>query len=334
MTDDGYLVAVSKVARTGVQDYLASEIGLSGDGIVKVNRSPDEVFSKDAMSSITHAPVTVDHPSEMVGAENWKEVAVGEVGEGVIRDGEWLAVPLILKDAKGIDAANTSHKEISMGYTAKLVAAQDGDEYDLEMTDIRFNHLAIVSDARAGKEARIGDSSHKWGAAPTTTEHVKMTMKTVVLGDKAVEVAAKDADTVTQILKDHKTAMDAKDAIISDKETKIGELKAENADTAKKVISDADIEKMVADRMVVVEKAKSVNSKFISDGKTVPEIKRETVKGVYGDTAASSDISDAEINGIFKVMQLEIDDSARNALKGKKNAGDDPWAKFVKKGDK
>ena len=325
-TADGYLVALSRVARTGVHDYLAHELGLMGSHVVRVMRHPDDVFAKDAMTSLSHAPVTVDHPAVMVDADNWRELAVGEVGEGVLRDGEWLSVPLILKDAKGISAARTTHKEISMGYTANLVDAPAGSDWDLEMKDIRFNHLAIVPKGRAGSEARIGDGAVNWGAAPQQQkEPVRMDMKTIVVGDKAVQIAASDADTIT--------------AIIAAKDTAIGELKAECAAANAKVLTDAQIEARVADRMTVIDKAKSLVTDYDATGKAVADIKREVVLSVYGADAAGADVSDAEINGIFRVMApIKVDDSAREAIKNteKKPAADGgiDWAAVQKKGKK
>ena len=48
-TGEGFLICKNvPIARTGTQDYLGSELGLSGgdsDRIIEVIRSPDEVFS-------------------------------------------------------------------------------------------------------------------------------------------------------------------------------------------------------------------------------------------------------------------------------------------------
>ena len=338
-TQDGYLVAMSRVARTGVQDYLASELGMVGNHVVRVNRPEQEVFSKDAMSSLTHAPVTINHPSEMVDADNWSDLAVGEVGDGVLRDGEWLAVPLIVKDAKGIEAANDTHKEISMGYTAELRDAPDGADYDLEMTNIRFNHLALVSRGRAGSEARIGDSADKWGAAPQQRKVNDMTTKAIVVGDEAVQVPADVADKITAALDAAKATIEAKDAEIEAKDTQIGELKAENAETAKKVIGDAEIAKAVVARKLVTDKAAEFIAEFKDEGQSLADIKRDAVKAMYGDEAAATDISDAETNGIFRVMKpAEVNDAAREAMKeGKEKAkpkGNWDGIYKEKKGDK
>lgn len=336
-TQDGYLVAMSRVARAGVQDYLASELGMFGDHVVRVMRPENEVFSKDAMASLTHAPVTVNHPAVMVDADNWKDLAVGEVGEGVLRDGEWLSVPLIVKDAKGIDAAGSTHREISMGYTAVLEDAPAGADYDKVMTNIRFNHLALVPRGRAGSEARIGDGADQWGATPQQREVKDMTTKAIVVGDEAVNVPADVADKITAALDAANQKIKAKDAELEAAQETIGELKAECADAVKKIMSDADIAKAVVARKLVTDKAAGFMPEFKDEGQSLADIKRAAVKAKFGDEAAAADVTDAEINGIFRVMEpAKVSDAARDVLadgaKRKPETGmEDVLKKYMKK---
>ena len=55
-TGEGFLICKNvPIARTGTQDYLGSELGLSGgdsDRIIEVIRSPDEVFSVQSGRSL------------------------------------------------------------------------------------------------------------------------------------------------------------------------------------------------------------------------------------------------------------------------------------------
>ena len=308
-TQEGYLVASSRVARTGVQDYLASELGMAyssfpperhvmvngvRDAHVYVGRPEAEVFSKDALASLSRVPVTLNHPDVPVTADNWKDLAVGEVGDNVLRDGDWIVVNPMIKDAKALIAAETTHKEISMGYTAELVDAAPDSGADFDMVNVRFNHLALVPKGRAGSHARIGDAA-KWGVSPVTVEDTEMTveLKTVVLGDASVEVKASDAATVAAILKDHKTIIDAKDA-------KIGELTAKLADAEAKVLTDAQIADMVAAKVEADKKLEAVRAKF-------------------GDEAVA-DATPAMIDGMFRVIDkaVAVDDSARAVFGDKK----------------
>lgn len=303
-TSEGYVVARAKAVRSGVQDYLASELGLMGNHIVRVMRPEEEVFAADSIQSFVHAPVTIEHPAELVDADNWSKLAVGEVGSGVLRDGEFLALDLMLKDAAAIRAFDGGKKELSAGYTAEIEFVDGAEGYDAIMRNIRINHLALVDKARAGYQARIGDgAANQWGAAPLTTakEVPTMEMKAVAIGDKAIQVAATDADALKKLL-------DEKDEFI-------GQLKAEVADAKAKILSDEEIE---------------AKAQAIADMKAM----REKVKEVFGDEAAKE--PDAEIRGMFKVIDKapKLNDTARaaigDAMKGKADAPDE-WDQVITK---
>lgn len=320
-TAEGYLVATARVARTGVQHYLADELGdiafqagfKSGD-VVRVYRHKDQVFADNVMRSITRVPVTVDHPPESVTAENWSKYAVGEVGDTVSQQGEWLVVNPMIKDSAAIAAARDTHKEISMGYQANIVQARDGLDADFEMTDLRMNHLALVPRGRAGSQARIGDS---WGASPvqdfkpgSTPTNRKTggrmsdtTLKTVVIGDSAVQVAATDAALIEQFKKDSAQALvDAESkhsAAIEAKDTEIGELKVQLK--AAQDAANIDVDALVAARTALVSQVKALDSSIDPTGKTDAELRKAAVVAKLGDSAVA-DVSDAEVAGMFKAL--------------------------------
>lgn len=309
-TSEGYVIARAKAVRTGVQDYLASELGLMGDHRVRVYRPESEVFAVDSVKGFAHAPVTNDHPAEMVDADNWANLAVGEVGANVMRDGEFLALDLILKDAAAIRDFEGGKKELSAGYTAEIEFVDGVAEYDAIMKNIRINHLALVDKGRAGSEARIGDSAaNQWGVSPLTTNEVpKMDTKAVAIGDKAYTVLAADADQLAKAF--------------ADKDTAIGELKAKLADAESKILTDEQMQAKV---------------KELADAMA----RREAVKAKFGDEAVK-DASDAEIAGMFKIIDKAPaqDDTARKALadamKSKEKDKDGVkagFAQFMKKKD-
>lgn len=319
-TKEGYLVAHSRVARTGTQHYLADELGdvatkagfKSGD-VVSVYRSADEVFSPGTLRSITRMPVTIDHPSVEVTADNWSELAVGEVGDTYRIDGDWVVVQPMLKDSAAILKAKTTHKQISMGYTTNIIPARDGVDADFEMTDIRYNHLAAVPKARAGDEARIGDTWGieavrdfiKPGNAPITAKGGIMpdTLKTVILGDSVVQVSVTDAVALDKFKADSaKTLTDAQTAhtaMLADKDEQIGTLTAElkEAQDAAKI----DVDKLVADRSELVAQVKAVDSKIETAGKSDADLRKAAVASRLGDEMVV-DASDDAIKGMFAVV--------------------------------
>jgi hypothetical protein len=161
LTSDGYLVANPRIARTGIQIYKGHEVGRPDMEDVRVYRPEDEVFSHAAMATLAHRPITLDHPYVKVDASNWKEHSIGHSSGDVARDGDFLRVPLVLMDANAIQAAKNGTSQLSVGYGAKLKwepgETPDGQLYDAMQTEIRANHIALVSKARGGDKLKIGD---------------------------------------------------------------------------------------------------------------------------------------------------------------------------------
>ena len=64
---DGYMAIHARAARSGIYQYLGSEIDPTGqhfaaDQVVSVYRPADEVFSKESLGSFVGKPITDDHP--------------------------------------------------------------------------------------------------------------------------------------------------------------------------------------------------------------------------------------------------------------------------------
>lgn len=162
-TADGYLAAFARVARTGVQVYRGAELGRPDLDSVRVYRPPEEVFHADALRSFAHRPVTLRHPTQPVNARNWKQHAGGQTGDEVVRDGEFVRVPMVMMDQRLIDAyERDGTRELSMGYSTDIKwrtgVTDAGEPYDAVQTAIRGNHLAVVPIARGGDQLRIGDA--------------------------------------------------------------------------------------------------------------------------------------------------------------------------------
>lgn len=156
VTDEGFIRDVPIVTRVGVFTYHLP------DGTVRKElRHPSEVFKADSLSTMAMIPITNNHPSEgrgLVTADNAKRLSIGYTGEGVKQDGEYVRVPVSINDKTGIKAVLDGRQELSLGYICTLIPKEGswkGERYDHVQTDIRYNHLAIVDNARAGSAARI-----------------------------------------------------------------------------------------------------------------------------------------------------------------------------------
>lgn len=327
---DGYLIADAFVARSGVQVYGGREVGILDRDVVRVWRPEAEVRAVDSMTTFQHAPITLGHP-ERVNAENWKDLAKGEVST----EAEWvdnkIRLPLIVKDAEAIAAIEGGTRELSAGYSCQLEFADgvtpEGEAYDAVQRKIRINHIAIVPKGRAGSECRIGDAD-KWGVAPIIVSKKKEdqmsdALKTVVLGDKAAKVAADDAAIIEQFKIDQaKTLSDAKadhDKAVGAKDAEIAKKDAEIAGLKGKILDEAALDKRVADRAELIGKAASIDKSVRTSGLSDVDIRRAVVQAKLGD-AAVKDKSDAYIEARFDVLAEDAgaDDPVAQALRGGK----------------
>lgn len=316
-TADGYLVADVRVARAGIYTYLGREVDPDGSlGVrdrqsVRVWRPEEEVFSADSLTTYAHRPITNNHPSEMVDASNWRKLAIGSTGDEVVRDGEWVRVPMLIMDGSSIDDVEGGKRQLSMGYTCTFDAtpgtAPDGSQYDVVQRNMRMNHLAVVAAARAGAGARIGDRE---GVEPSIKKEDTMSNenKTVVLGDKAVQVAVGDVSTVesykAEVAKKISDMQTAHDTEIAKRDTTIGELRADLKKAQDAALKPEDVSKMVADRVALEATVRAVDSKIVTDGKTDAQLRREAVVAALGESVVG-DASEAEISGMFRAVSAD-----------------------------
>jgi hypothetical protein len=221
-TKEGYLQAPAMLARTGVQYYMASELGLdqaphnmSPKKVVALYRSPAEVFDKESMDSFERQPITMDHPKSIGGmppvhAGNWRDLAVGDmVGIHKADDGKHIAAEhYTVRDAKAVAAVEAGKKALSNGYTFVLdmtagVDPESGVAFDGQMKKIRINHSAIVDVARGGERCTIGDAQ-AFAEARNITQGVEdmaeTAMTTVVLDSTPVQIATSDAAKVQALI--------------------------------------------------------------------------------------------------------------------------------------
>lgn len=322
-TQEGFLVADAFAVRTGIQKYLGSEIGRPEMGVVNVYRPEEEVFSVDALRSFSHVPITNNHPPVPVTRDNWKEYAVGEASTDVLRDGEKMRIPLVVKDVSAIAAIQSGKRELSAGYSCDLDfvdgVAPDGTPYQAIQKNIRANHIAIVARGRAGSEFRIGDNAVNWGVAPFVNDRESPKMKTIVVDGITIETTDQGVEAINKLQKqlaDVSKTINDHTAAIAEKEAKIGELTAQLADEKKKIPTGADLDKLVADRAMLLDSAKKINKDIKVEGLSDAEIRRAAVIARYGEEM-TKDMSDDAIAGMFKAAVADAakgGDPVRQAL--------------------
>lgn len=322
-TRDGYLVADALIVRTGVQTYLGSEVGKPEVATVKLYRPESEVFAKDSVQSFSHVPVTINHPQEFVTKDNWRELAKGEASSEVLRDGERLRIPIVLKDASAIQLVKGGMRELSAGYSSLIDwtpgVTPQGEQFDGVQRQIKANHIAIVSRGRAGSEFRIGDA---WGSAPVKEEQ-PMSTRNILVDGIPVEATEASAIVIAKLITDRDTVKadlvklgDAIKTKLDDKDAEIGKLKAELQTVKDATPNGPALDKLVAERAELVSLAKTIVKDFDPTNLGDMQIRRAVVKAKLGDVLVADSTPDAEVLGMFRVIVKDAADNRDPAMAG------------------
>lgn len=332
-----------------VREYHPSELGLPiGDGkMIRMFTPPDALFSPDVMDNITD--FVESHPEgNQLTPDNWRKFAIGDA-KNIRRDGNKLIGDLLVKDKTAIQTIQDGKKvELSLGYelAAEMQSGktEDGQEYDVLVTSMIGDHVALVKRGRGGSSVRIGDEK---------TERV-MEIKlangqTFVVEGSNLEPMQQAIDAQTKELEDAKALADAElkigeqtfkatdvvaiqaafDAIVqqkTDAETKATELEQNS-------IKAEDVEKLAAERAETIADAKELKPDLEPSGKSLDEIIGETVTAHAGDAAVVAILAGIAI-GDAKPEQLATAFKVLKAIKPtdktiKANTGDSAAAKAL-----
>jgi hypothetical protein len=232
----------------------------------------------------------------MVDSTNWSKLAVGQADGDVVRDGEFIRVPLALMDAGAVAKYKAGKAELSVGYTCDLdftpgIDPASGLAYDAVQRNIRANHIALVDRARGGHKLRIGDDGTLVAdvtaddtAASNTQETDTMAdgkpTKTILIDGISVALEQRDAEFVQRALDSAAKALETANAQVAkltadakkrdedeeeEKKKKEELFKAKDAEIValKKQVEDsvmtpAKVDALVKDRAEVIGKAKVV----------------------------------------------------------------------------
>ena len=305
-TDEGYLRVRGRVARCGMQEYRADELGLTdrpASDIIRVYRPAEEVFKDESLRTYDGADITNDHPTELVNCDTYKTTTKGTIRGVGVRDGDFIIAELIIKSKDAITAVEQGKNQLSAGYSAEYVEASDDQPYDFIQRDIKINHVAIVHAARAGIQARIFDNKRA------------SNMPVMVMLDSGRTVDAADptnaavvADTIDRL----RTSLDAsmkkeeeERAKASEAEAKADKAEAKADETAEQLekekakTSDAAIsERLAVITSTLADARKIAGDSFTSDSVDVLTIQREALK-VVRDSVDWSEKSEVYVQASF-----------------------------------
>jgi hypothetical protein len=316
LTPEGFLKIDGHISGTGVYDYS------DGDETWGELRTADEVFNTAALDSFRLAPVTDDHPSEMVSSDNIKDVQAGHLGSDVRPHGDNVRADMLITDADLIAKIKDGKAQLSCGYSAVVTPTEgttdDGVSYSAIQSEIRGNHLAVVDLARGGPTCRLLLDS-KDGAFSARNIEMKVKKKdgAIMLGEtehevpdevatafdamraKMEEQAAELAKLSTDAEGDEEKSEDESDDENKDEEIEV-EMKEEDNKGDALAAMQAKVDSLLAER-------ETVSSKI--DARVSLVVKTREILGSDAKTDGVSDINlmRAVVAQVSPAMKAKVD---------------------------
>lgn len=163
------------LSKVGVFPYSGAQIdpdgseGLDPNKIYSVYRPQDELEDEECINSFKLLPWTDEH--SMLGSTNDGLTAAedkgihGVIGENVYFEDGYLKGNLKIFSEELAQLIENGKKELSIGYRCMYDIESgvfNGEQYDAIQREIRGNHLALVSEGRAGPDVAVLDHRFKF----------------------------------------------------------------------------------------------------------------------------------------------------------------------------
>lgn len=273
ITPEGYLRVKGIAARTGVYQYLASELGLDGpERMVGVYRSPEQVFSASSLATYKDSDMTNGHPPDLITSKTYRDYSVGHVVDGVKSGETDVIIEALIKEQEAIDDINSGKSELSPGYLAEYVKKSgvdpvSGESYEFEQHDIVINHVAVVEAARAGKEARIFDSKPK-GVTTMAQRKVVLDSKrklSVTLDEDAAVIVEEAISVLNDVAEEAEKRADEAEAKADDLAEKLTAA-SEEGEKMKEATSDSALAAKLSGLLATIDSAKKIMPSFDAKG--------------------------------------------------------------------
>lgn len=303
-TPQGGVRVEAAVTRTGVLRYRDDTGREWGE-----YRPPEEVFAPASLATLRAAPVTDLHPTKLVRADSWSELAKGHADGEPRRDGHLVVTDLVVQAAPLVALVESGdRREVSSGYECDVDptpgVSPEGERYDAVQRAIRYNHIALgpVGWGRAGAEVslRMDGAAVEVPRVGTGEHAVKRTIK--IKGreyrldgdtpDEEKKMLDEAQAAVEEVEKADSPDMDAKleglQSALTSALTELATLRAELAaqKAMKPEVTEEDVPEQVLDAALSkrlafrADAAKVLGADFDFTGKSVADVRAAVVAKV------------------------------------------------------
>lgn len=285
LDDDGTMRGAALVTKTGVFPYH------NPDGSTRFElRHPDDVFSKESMDSLKLRPVTNQHPplsgnppSRLVTPENIKQLSIGTTGENPTREDGYLSTSIVINDLDGVKAVQAGCQQLSCGYVCDTAVEDgffEGVKYTHRQSNIRYNHVSIVHNGRAGKDVRLNldsleyfENENKTGEQSMSTEKMESIRIDGISYKADPEVANKLKSAEAQV-KSLSEKVDSLDDELTETSIELEKTKAHRDDFEEKLAKSEKVDhaEEIHKQAKVLAKVMSVAKQVIPDEEKLDEM--------------------------------------------------------------
>jgi hypothetical protein len=252
----------------------------------------------------------------MVDATNWREFAKGETGEEILRDGEFVRVPIRVTDAAAVNSVRDDRQEFSLGYTAEIrlePGTYQGEAYDAVAGTFRYNHLAACRAARGGTELRITDerpaaipAQPKGKAMLVMIDGLQVDVSNPEVASTAIARLVSARDTATQGLNALQEQVNTHATTIAARDAEIVTLKDQVKAAA---LSPQQLRDAAASYGRTLALAKAVGA-TVTDAMDEPAIQAAVVAHKMGDAAAAYNAEQNAAAFAALTANVKVDDQA------------------------
>lgn len=335
--ENGFLRAKVTLAKAGVFPYMYPDGKLRFEA-----KLPEELFSTETINSAKNAPITEDHPpvsdsDGLVTPNNYSKYVKGALGDSIEFDGGYLVGHEMIYDSALREKVKSGEKvEVSIGFETDVdftPGEYEGRRYDAVQRNIRINHIAHVSEGRAGSDVKAHLDSYSSKLAIMQKEITMPQTATVKNDRKDILSPLKDffkalfrADsedqlveaingigTATQAVQNMEPSANPGESKVMSEE--VAKLKAE-IDLLSKLVeektkllneatSQATLDAKVQERISLITAAKSVNPDLKADGLSDAEIKYKVIESVFPGKFKQDSLSPVAINAHYEAA-LEL----------------------------
>lgn len=314
-TEEGFLRVWMSVSKVGDLIYF-NEDGTQRTEYV----SPQTLSDPDALDTAWGKSITLEHPEEMVTAENARELSRGMTQNAMFLDNGFLTIVGVLTDKEAIGAVADGTNQVSAGYFVTV----DEEDGRLVQRDRMYNHFAIVPQGRAGADVKIHldtfrcdavspEDIEKFNLSNSEEKNVSDNLRKITLDSIEFQVAPDLATAISKLIGENQTLQTDKSNLQGNVEglkVKISELEAQNLNR----MDDAQIASEIQKRLDIWgEVLPSFGRQFAPDY----SLSASDIKRLYLGEVKKQNIegrSDTYIDGLYEGLKPSPEQQKTDAI--------------------